>query len=321
MPTIERLFEDFFEDSERSHADLDAGTNDHIQRMEGQNGDGSFAALIAKTKAVYDPFSQARSGASGTLAQQKGSTDVAGLAEEEMRQFLRDGEDQINVSFKGNSPDAIKARVRFYPNGLKPFNNAKRGEWATLLAAYGDAVTTYTAQLPPAFVADYAQRSQALLGALGEQGGLKGQLSTGYKDVALLEKAVTLQLSENARTLGIRFALEPSKGAAFFDARYFERSRNAPASISHGRQRALADFTLPTDESAPLTLSNIGPDVLLFRRAPDATAAKTPLSPDSALTLAPGETRTLKVGEVPGTGALLVVANPSPREGKFRVEG
>ena len=317
MPNIDGLFGDLFEDDKRADADLEAGTLDHIQRLEAQNTDGSFDDMIAETRAVYTPFAAAHSTTSGTLAQQKGSTDVVGLAEAKMLTFLREGRSQINVSFKGDSTEAIEARIRFYPRGMDPFNEAERGDWTELLTNYGAAVTANVAALPPAFVAEYTLTSQALLTALGKQGGLKGKVSTGYKTTAGLVKPVTMQLSKNARVLGIRFADEPSKGASFFDKRYFERSRNEPASISPGRQRAVADLTLPADDSALLTLTNAGPEPLLFARAADA---KLPLDPALSLKLDAGETRTLLVGSLPGTGPLLVVANPSPREGKFRAE-
>ena len=316
MQTIVSLFKDYFEDQFRPNADLDAGTLDHIQRLIAQNVGGIFDAMIAKTQAVHGPFSSARTATSGTLAQQKGATDVVELFEKELRTFLRDGEDQINVSFKGTSPEAIKARIRFYPNGLEPFNTADRGAWATLLTNYGEAVEANQGKLPPDFVTEYQTRSTALLEALGEQGGLKSKVGTSRKDVKLNTKPLTMQLSENARHLGILFAAEPSKSTALFDARYFERPRNEPTGVAPGRTRALAEPDLDAlPATTPLTLTNVGPEPLRFARGTDG---HTP--PVQFLELAADTEHTLTISELPGTGPRLVVLNPSPREGKFWVE-
>lgn len=317
MPNIASLFGDFFEDDRRSDSDLDAGTQDHIQRLLAQNADGRFDAMIAKTQAVHTAYFGARTATSGAKAVRKGTTTAWGLAEKALLKVLRLGVSQVKVAFPDDTDTThLEARAMFYPQGMDPFNTADQGDWALLLADYDKAVGKHEAKLPAAFVTDYRQKKTALLTAIGKQSGVKGTVDGGQKDVEKSRKPVTMQLSENARNLGIMFAADPSRGESFFDARYFERDRNDPSTIAAGRQRAaLDDDELPTDEKQRLSLQNVGDGDLLFARAADA---KAKVDPAQALRLAAGTTATPTIAEVPGSGPVLVVLNPDPRVGYYR---
>ncbi|TGE23991.1 hypothetical protein E5K00_01890 [Hymenobacter aquaticus] len=223
MLSFEKIFSNWFDDVALSHADLEAGTRDHLERLRKGNDKDRFADLIKATEDRYTAYFGQRSDSATARSTGKGRTLTLGEAETALVQWLvGEGREAINYKIKKEAD-----RLRFYPSGSSEYHRADHSEWPGLLERLDTAFKDLGGLLDTDVKAAYAVHRDALLSALKTQSGQKKQQADASLGSNAERDRLTLQLSRNARTLGLAFDEQPGEAASYFDKKYFNQHQPA----------------------------------------------------------------------------------------------
>ncbi|MCB2377192.1 hypothetical protein LGH70_06335 [Hymenobacter sp. BT635] len=228
MLAFEKIFSNWFDDDKLSYADLEAGTRDHLERLRKGNDRDRFAGLIIATETRYEAYFGQRSQSATARSTGKGTSLTLAEAMEALTQWLvGEGQEAIYYKLKKEAD-----RLRFFPRGNTEYHQASRAAWPGLL----ERLDTAFQDLGGSFEADvkttYATHRQALLAGLATQSGQKKQQADASLGSAAERALLTLQLSHNARTLGLTFAEQPQEAASYFDKKYFRQHKASPEKVA-----------------------------------------------------------------------------------------
>ncbi|PJJ59851.1 hypothetical protein [Hymenobacter chitinivorans] len=225
MLSLDKVFGDWFADDAISFVELEAGTRDHLERLRKGNDKDRFADLITATEARYEAYFGQRSQGSTARSGGKGATLTQAAARQQLLDWLVGaGREYVNYKLKDKAQ-----RLRFYPSGADEYHQADYPEWPGLLERYDKALVELGGTFEADFKTVYTQYRDALLGAFKAQTGQKKAQADARVGTRAERDLLTRQLSRNARQLGLIFDEQPGQALTYFDKKFFNQHRPAPA--------------------------------------------------------------------------------------------
>jgi len=209
MMKISRWFENPFDDVEISSEELRSFAEDHLGKLTNR---AEFAAMLAATQAVFNPFDAALS----ERAQHIGALGGSTVSKEEVLQLfrtkIRQRKGRVVDVFGENSAEYRE----IFPQGLTYYTRATMANIKQRLDYAVEKFTKYQAQLGAALVTEFTDLRTSFNDARDEQVGTKGKVSTARGAVKETRMALELQLLDNLLTLAKQFKAQPEKAAEFF---------------------------------------------------------------------------------------------------------
>lgn len=211
-----------FDDSRYSHEDyLQFSTFTQGSLSTNLAMSGLSAAQKTNFDQVFEVYRSLLSDERSTQANQKGSTAAIDEAWASIVAEVRRKEGLVKSQFDKNSPGYL----RYFPQGLFPYNNARRGEQ---LALVDNLITQFTtdAALFPGVAATFTSLKTAYLSASNTQAESKGGVKStkNQRDAARLDLANALH--EAWLTIALRNMGKPEVIKIFFDPSIFDKGIN-----------------------------------------------------------------------------------------------
>jgi hypothetical protein len=205
-------FEDFFDKPSYSRINLIMFAKDHVSKLSVSAATKYSQEIIdtsIKVKAFEDDIVDEKTSENV----QEGSTVTRKVALKNMLQFIR-------LKFKSlveplqNTPGAFN---EFYPQLLKEYNNAKKGDWEILIPRYLKTAQKYESLIGKDFVPTFTTLSKAYSTAASEQSTKINTTKNNNKDVSGTRKELTMQLTRNVIKIALDNVADKTVVNKYFD--------------------------------------------------------------------------------------------------------
>jgi hypothetical protein len=209
MISVERLFENWFDDKNFSTAELLDYGQDHLSRLTTNDDGGALAQVIAETDTALTAAGSTTTSEETARAVQKSRTKAKTDHLKLITQTVSQQSGLVSATFSKGSPEWLE----FFPQGLDEFHHLREAEVETKLNRLVTAAHAHVPALEPVF-AGLLTTWLAVYGKAAEQRGK----SDGAGDAqAGAVEALRLQFMKNALTLALRFLADGEKAAVYFD--------------------------------------------------------------------------------------------------------
>jgi hypothetical protein len=222
MITLERYFENPFDDPHISAEEIRLFAEDHLGKLTAQNTTGpltgTLTTMIASTQSAFDGFDTSLSTRADQIGTQIGQTATKNDVMRLFKTTIRQRQGRV-VDKLGEDTPAYK---EVFPGGLMYYTRATMQTVAQRLDYAVDKFTKYQAQLGADLVTEFTNLRTSFKNARTSQLTTKGTVSDARGDVKTTRTALGLQLLDNLLTLAKQFKGQPSRAAEFFNQSLLE---------------------------------------------------------------------------------------------------
>lgn len=209
MKNPDHFFKIHFNQAGFSIAEVTAFAEDHQARLVENNTDGSLDTLIAETATALEAFTGTVGEAKIVKAVQQARISAKNQQLAEIKESISRQSGLIIAKFGKDSP----VYLRFFPQGLSEFHNAREVEIVSLLERLTSAAKEYLPELEAVFNKHLTQW-QAVSGAASRQ---KAASSASSQSRQSTLEALQEQLTRNLLKLGLRHLGQPEMAKRFFN--------------------------------------------------------------------------------------------------------
>ncbi len=314
MINLSNYFKLQFDDPKLSDERIAKFAEVALARLQNNNPEGQFTALIAPLNDALTLFRAKQSEKSIYKAQREGTTVTVDSKMDEFRKLALQREGLIRDLFGTDS----REYQEFYPLGTHEYTKMNKTNAEMLMNRMIAAYTTYNDRLPEGRLDEFTKLFNEYKAARAEQlekaAGVSGKVAEKTSGRAALE----MQLQKNLLTLALAFMGQPEMYMVYFEPsllkpyRHSSRERSAGTDDDEDGSYTLelepmstrrAEFTVAAGEL--LNLYNGGDTPLSVYTA---VAASDPMPANSVL-LEPDEEMEVNVNDIGPAGAGLLMVN------------
>lgn len=227
MIELSRFCENLFASPRISMAELRKFTEDHLARLKAQNADGShagqFGGLLAATGPLFGAFERTLSIKDSVQAEREGKTITKNEALRAFQRLVRKIEPR--VADRLGRPGA--EYEKFFPHGLKEFNQATMATALTLMDRMVKLAGDYSAQIGTQPLADFTAARTAFAQARSVQMVQKGEVTEAIHERDAARAALETQLMANVLAIASLLIGHAERMREFFDQSLL-RNRRKP---------------------------------------------------------------------------------------------
>ncbi len=213
MISIERFFENQFDDKSISRQTLRKFTEDHLQRLAVQNTDNVYDAIINSTETAYQQFFGDLKDRDTSFALQQSRTKNMKNVLEAFKAKLQQREGLVKNAFLEDSPEYQE----FFPAGLTEYTNATLANAETLMNRVATAFGAHSTALGAATATEFAGFVTQFKTARGTQLQQKGKVSDATEATEASRNVLEIQLTTNLLTIALNNIGNTAAAASFFD--------------------------------------------------------------------------------------------------------
>jgi hypothetical protein len=213
MINLETLFKNHFDTKEISDDNLKKFSETHIERLNNNNTDGSFTAMITATVAAHVAYFGAMTSEDSLSTVQQGATVTINNIVKAFKKAVSQREGLVRGRWGTEAPQYQE----FFPEGLTEYSNGTLANMELLMKRMATATTTYTTELGAEVTTeftDFLDNFKAARAAqLGKIGGVKGK----KVETSVKRDVIEIQLHQNLHKIADKFPGDVPKCMVFFD--------------------------------------------------------------------------------------------------------
>jgi hypothetical protein len=321
MQNLQVYFKVPFSNPELSDERLAKGAEVHIARTSANNPGGKYTVLIAATTTKAAAFSQALSAKHFLHSEKEGTTKTEDEFIAEFKKMAQDTHGLISYTFKDN-PAAYED---FYPHGVTEYTKINKTTAFDLMNNLAKACLKHAASLPDDFGGQFDSVLASFIDARNVKESKVGEIKGKQDERTSTRVALEDQLMDNLLTIAKDYKRQPEKCETYFELSlmkpYCHKKRGSGAPNGDDTDTDVyvlailalttskAEFSIAAGET--YTFYNPG-EVTLSIYA--ALTEDAPL-PATAIAIAPGEEKTLKVEDLGPAGSAFLLVNNSTTVG------
>lgn len=213
MLDLKNFFKNHFNSVQVSDDSLRKFSEDHLQRLTTNNGNGVYLPLLTDTQAFYNDFNIIIKKEDQTFSAQQGKTLTTDNIMSDFVQMVSRKEGAVRSEFGKDSAEYQE----FFPNGLSEYHQVSKANAEMLMERIRNAGQTYIAQLGQNFVTifdtllnNYLAARQQQLQTIAKVGALKS-------DAEIAREKLTQQLMRNLLIISADFIGHPDRLDDYFD--------------------------------------------------------------------------------------------------------
>jgi hypothetical protein len=213
MMSLERFFENQFDDKNISRQTLRKFTEDHLQRLAVQNTNNVYDALLNSTETAYENYFGALADRDTSFALQQSRTKSMNNVMTNFQKTLRLREGLVGNYFPKDTPEYLE----FFPAGLDEYNRATLLNTETLMNRIITAFTAHTATFGNTTVTEFTNFLTQFKAARGTQLQQKGKVSDATETTEATRDILEIQLTTNVLSIALKNIGNPQAATSFFD--------------------------------------------------------------------------------------------------------
>ncbi len=215
MLSLDRYFENQFDDKSISRQALRKFTEDHIKRLSAQNAGGQYDALLNAIDSAYQGYFGGITDKAVNLALQESRTRTMQFAMENFRNMASRREGLVRSFYSKESAEYQE----FYPLGIREYTFCTLENVETLMIRLGTAFNNHKAELGAQPASEFNDIHTEFVKARGNQLTQKGMVADANKDIVESRTPLEEQLTLNLLGLASKNVGKPEMAAVFFDQR------------------------------------------------------------------------------------------------------
>lgn len=213
MVNLMTFFRNHFDTKEISDDRLRKFSEDHLQRLAANNGNGEYTDLIAAATAAYNGYFGAITDEDTRFAIQQGLTRAMQNIFEEFKKAVSQKEGMVRALWGKESPEYQE----FFPLGLREYAQATLATVETLMSRMADAAERRLAALGQPFADQFADLKSRFLAARAGQLQKFGAVADSRNTTRESRDELEIQLMKSLLTLALKFTGDGERGLGFFD--------------------------------------------------------------------------------------------------------
>jgi hypothetical protein len=213
MITIDRFFENQFDDKNISRQALRKFAEDHLQRLAVQNTNNLYDDLLNNTETAYESYFGALTDRDTSFALQQSRTKSMNNVVGNFQATLRLREGLVSNYFPKDTPEYQE----FFPANLDEYNRATLLNAETLMSRIVTAFTAHTATFGANTVTEFTNFLTQFKAARGTQLLQKGKVSDASENTEATRTILEIQLTTNVLSIALKNIGKPQAAASFFD--------------------------------------------------------------------------------------------------------
>ncbi|MDF1549856.1 MAG: hypothetical protein P1P88_18660, partial [Bacteroidales bacterium] len=201
MINFTTLFKNHFDSGKISDDKLKVFSEDHIQRLNVNNGSGLFTAVINDTVAVHTEYFGHITNEATSQAIQKSRTASVDNIISTFKEEVSRREGLIKSLFGKDSVTYLE----FFPKGISEYSSAIKANIETLINRMVNVATIHSAEVGADFIKAFTDIQTNYSSARSEQLNKIGEVKATKTNVKTTRSALEMQLTKNLHFIGYTF--------------------------------------------------------------------------------------------------------------------
>jgi hypothetical protein len=188
-------------------------TENHIQRLTGNNPGGIFTTILANVTNAYNAYYGDYSSEVTNIAAREGLTDGVKSSRAALEKFISDTEKLVRYTYRDNET----VYQQFFPQGMTEYYNATISNFETICDRLKAAFTAHSGDFTPLLISDYNTLLTTFKNNRSAQLLAKGSVSTERSELAASRLTLATQLTKNLLTISLQYLGDTTKADVYFD--------------------------------------------------------------------------------------------------------
>ena len=225
MIELVKYFRILFLSAKISLERLKGFTEDHIQRLAGNNPGGIFTQILNDVTVAYNAYFGDLASESLNEAVKEGKTIGMKEARKALEKNISDNEGQVRYTYRDNDT----FYEEFYPHGVTEYLRADLATFETITLRYRNVLADHAGDFTPQFSADFNTFRGTFVTNRNLQLSAKGDVAAEKSDIATTKPALAEQLTVNLLTIALEYVGDESKADVYFDQAILNAAFNESA--------------------------------------------------------------------------------------------
>jgi len=226
MINLTTLFKNHFDTKSISDDKLKVFSEDHIQRINVNNGSGLFTAIMNDTVAAHTAYFGNITGEATNKAIQKSRTASVDNIISTFKEEVSRREGLIKSLFGKDSATYLE----FFPLGIKEYSSAIKANVETLINRMVNVANVHAAEAGNDFINAFTNIQTNYMAARSAQLSKIGEVKANKTTTKTTRNALEIQLTKNLHYIGYTYPADEARCLSFFDQ-----------SVIHYRQSSATD--------------------------------------------------------------------------------
>jgi hypothetical protein len=323
MQKLAYLLGDLFKDDRRPIENTSAGFLAHNLLLQALDDPKKVLALVkGQTQALAAQLTAIETRIGTGVAVQRGGRELTQAERDKATTVIRENESALRNRYVVKDA-ALRKRLYdlFYPDKLNPYNAASLKTLPGIIRTYLNLLDDERPNVPDDFYAETVADLTPFAAARETQTKQKQATQQAQQQRQELLPLLTQQLTANLHELCTFYRADKLQVLSYFDPRYFEvhasaRPGHYAARVATRHTNQVLDVAEALTRYTQARISVQEDLELCFFRGDDG---QTPVPP-TALGVRKGQPVSVRLAELPGAGALLLVSNATAYVGHYVID-